>query len=114
MSNITSGTLDSFSGKFSISDHSLISEVLTEYLIEVFYNKIDSKWVNNRQHILSHIPLEQINEELNGVWEGPGSVAKVKQLTRNSRDARLGMIDDDTALKGYVTPTVDDELTQED
>lgn len=107
------GTLDTFSGTFNISDHSLISEVLQEYLFEKFYDRIDSKWLG-RGHTLSSIPLDEINAELNSVWEGPGSVAKIRNLTKRSRKARLSDIVEDTALKGYKTPTVDDELEQED
>jgi len=107
------GTLDNFAGTFNISDHSLIAETLQEYLFEKFYDRIESKWIG-RGHTLSAISLDEINEELNSVWEGPGSVAKLKEFVKNSRNERLGKVTDDTALKGYKTPTVDDELTQED
>lgn len=112
MSNFT-GTLDTFSGTFNISNHSLIAEPLAEYLFEKFYDRIDSKWVG-RGHTLSSIPLDEINAELNSVWEGPGSVAKLREYVKTSRGIRLGKITDDSALKGYQTPTVDDELDKED
>jgi len=112
MSNL--GTLDTFSGTFKISDHSLISEVLVEYLFEKFYDRIDSKWLG-RTNILSTISLEDINAELNAVWEGPGSVAKIKNLTKMSRDFRRdGLEGASSPLDNYKTPTVDDDLTQED
>lgn len=111
MSN--TGTLDTFSGTFNISDHSLIAQPLQEYLFEKFYDRIESKWVT-KGHTLSNIPLDEINAELNSVWEGPGSVAKLREYVKISRGIRLGNITDDSALKGYQTPTVDDELEQED
>lgn len=111
MSN--TGTLDNFAGTFNISDHSLISQTLQEYLFEKFYDRIESKWVS-KGHTLSNIPLDEINAALNSIWEGPGSVAKLKEFVKNSRNERLGNVIDNTSLKGYKTPTVDDELTQED
>jgi len=107
------GTLDSFSGTFNISDHSLISQVLQEYLFEYFYDRIESKWIG-KGCTLSNISLDEINQELNRVWEGPGSVEKLRNFTKSSRELRLGNIVDDSALKGYKTPTVDDTLEQED
>lgn len=107
------GTLDNFTGTFNISDHSRISQVLQEYLFEYFYDRIESKWLG-RGNTLSNIPLDDINQELNRVWEGPGSVEKLRTFTKTSRELRLGNIVDDSALKGYKTPTVDDELVQEE
>lgn len=111
MSNqVKSNNLDSFSGTFAISNHNLISEVLVEYLFEVFYNQIDSKWIGNRQHILAPISLEEINNALNEIWDGPGSVAKIKTIIKASRNERIGEITDDTTLKNYVVPTINDDL----
>ncbi len=108
------GTLDTFAGTFNISDHSRLSEVLVEYLYEKFYSRIDNKWIS-RTHILSAISLEEINTELNEVWEGPGSIAKLKRYTHNSRAARLINYEGEkSALGNYKVPTVDDQLTKED
>lgn len=111
MSN--TGTLDNFAGTFNISDHSLISQTLQEYLFEKFYDRIESKWVT-KGHTLSNIPLDEINAELNTVWDGPGSLTKIRELIRYSRAKRLSGVIDDSTLKGYKIPTVDDQLQQED
>jgi len=114
MSNPGAATLDRFAGTFQISDHSRLSEVLVEYLFERFYSRIDNKWIS-RSHILSDISLEEINTELNEVWEGPGSVAKLKRYIQNSRGDRLSEIaGEKSALGNYKVPTVDDQLTKED
>jgi len=112
MSN--TGTLDTFAGTFNISDHSRLSEVLVEYLFEKFYSRIDNKWIS-RTHILSAISLEEINTELNEVWEGPGSIAKLKRYTQNSRAARLVNYEGEkSALGNYKVPTMNDKMTKED
>ena len=114
MSNPGAATLDQFAGTFQISDHSKLSEILVEYLFERFYSKIDNKWIS-RSHILSDISLEEINTELNEVWEWPGSVAKLKRYIQSSRADRLGeIVGEKSVLGNYKVPTVDDHLTKEE
>ena len=104
-------TLDEFAGTFAISDHHRIPEVLVEYLSEVFDKKLENKWIASR-HQLSNIDLDTINEELNAVWEGPGSIAKIKAYTLESRAARLGqMIETQPKNKKATSvPTLDSNL----
>lgn len=116
MSNsIVPHSLNSFSGTFAISDHSKIHETLNEYLYEVFYDRVENKWLGGKRHPLAHISLDEINAALNEIWEGPGSVAKVQEYTKTSRELRrAGMIENTSVLSGYRVPTIEDELEQED
>jgi hypothetical protein len=62
-------TLNSFNGTFAIESHKGIPEQLQGYL---------------QRHFgvirLSRIKIEAINEALNEVWEGPGSLKKIFEL----------------------------------
>jgi len=98
-------TVNGFNGTWAISDHSLIPSSLNDFIAETFYGYIR----------LTRIPLEDINNALNEVWEGPGSMAKIVKLTYEKRQARQATIDDGKdPLKGYDTPTVDSQLTAVD
>jgi hypothetical protein len=105
-------TLDEFAGTFAISDHDRIPEVLVEYLIERFYAKVDNKWLATRKHILSNISLEDINQALNEVWQGPGSLDTVRAYIAETRGARLSEIVDSqpTNKKAVAVPTLDSDL----
>lgn len=59
-----------FAGTWAISDHTRIPEQVIEYL----QYKFETAKVRR-------IPLDKINKALNEVWEGPGSLTKVFQLT---------------------------------
>ena len=109
-------TLDKFEGTFAIPDHNRIPEVLVEYLTEYFYDKIDSKWLSTRKHQLSNISMETINEALNAVWEGPGSVDTIRTYIAQSRGARLAaMIESQPKDKTPVpVSTVDSNLKVQD
>lgn len=96
------GSVNGFSGTWAISDHSLIPSALQDYIAETFYGYTR----------LTRIPLEDINNALNEVWEGPGSMAKITELVYEKRQARQeGRDDEKDPLKGYDTPTVDSQLT---
>jgi hypothetical protein len=109
-------TLEKFEGTFAISDHNRIPEVLVEYLTERFYDKVDNKWVANRKHQLGNISMETINEALNEVWEGPGSVDTIRAYIAESRGARLSsMIESQPKAKTPVpVSTVDSNLKVQD
>lgn len=70
--------LDNFNGTWQISDHALVPTAVRNYLVELFTKK----------ERFSQIPLEDINQALNSVWEGPGSMAKLILLTEQMRQAR--------------------------
>ena len=83
------GTLNGFKGTFAFSDHLLIPQGITEFLLEHFHKKCfkgSNTWKKN--HIQA-IELEEINELMNEIWEGPGSMNKIATLTNEMRIQRL-------------------------
>ena len=62
--------LNNFDGTFQISDHTRIAEELIPFLM-----------VNFKTAKIRRIPLEDINNLLNEVWEGPGSMEKILRMT---------------------------------
>lgn len=71
--------VNGFKGTWAISDHNLIPESVVNYIMECF-PKVER---------LKRIPLEDINQVLNEVWEGPGSLDKVRALAGQMRYRRL-------------------------
>jgi len=58
-----------FKGTWNFSSHELIPEVFQGFLQRYF-----------GQYKIRRIPLEKINDILNEIWEGPGSLKKVFEL----------------------------------
>jgi hypothetical protein len=79
--------LNGFAGTWALSDHSLIPQPLYDFIIERFY-KIGGKDVMR----VRQVPLEDINAALNEAWEGPGSMAKICELTDQMVSARLNPV----------------------
>ena len=82
-------TINGFKGTFAFSDHLLIPQGITEFLLEHFHKKCfkgSNTWKKN--HIQA-IELEEINELMNEIWEGPGSMNKIATLTNEMRIQRL-------------------------
>lgn len=102
----TPGTLNSFAGTFNFSDHQVIPSPLL--------NLISERWPEAVR--LTRIELDDINDFLNSIWEGPGSMSKVVRLTHELRNTRKAgkTVDLNSLFKGYVTPTVDSDLTVEE
>jgi hypothetical protein len=75
-----------FAGTWAISDHTRIPEQVVEYL--------QYKFQVSR---LRRVPLEDINQALNEVWEGPGSLSKVfllaEELRKTASDFKVGILD---------------------
>jgi|TARA_B110000858_G_C17706845_1_gene428635 hypothetical protein len=69
--------LNGFTGTFAFSDHSLIPEELTEFFLEYFYKKI--KEGRNKRHI-EQIDLGVLNDLINELWDGPGSMSKIVRM----------------------------------
>ena len=71
--------VNGFKGTWAIGDHELIPSSLRNFLCECF------------PHVerFKRIPLEDINRTLNDVWEGPGSLDKINQLTAELKAARI-------------------------
>ena len=96
-------TLNGFNGTWAFSDHNLIPEALRNFINESF-PKIEK---------FKRIPLEAINELMNDVWEGPGSMPKIQSLTnelRKARDSRDVSIKDNSEVK-TIDDYSDDEMT---
>ena len=100
--------VNGFKGTWAFSDHSLIPDVILEYLLESFRDRLGEF---HKGHVKS-IPLNEINDLLNSVWEGPGSVVKLVNLTYDMRSNRFSTISNDAKdpLKGYDTPTIESDL----
>lgn len=93
--------VNGFAGTWNITDHKLIPNELCNFLSESFYSYAR----------FTRIPLEDINNLLNEVWDGPGSMSKIIRLTHEKKQARQSLdLDTKDALKGYDTPTVDSNL----
>jgi hypothetical protein len=102
--------VNGFKGTWAFSDHSLIPDVILEFLLENFRDRLGEL---RKGHIKS-IPLNEINDLLNSVWEGPGSVVKLVNLTYDMRSNRFSTISNDAKdpLKGYITPTIESDLEE--
>ena len=100
--------VNGFKGTWAFSDHSLIPDVILEFLLETFRDRLGEL---RKGHVKS-IPLNEINDLLNSVWEGPGSVVKLVNLTYDMRSNRFSTISNDAKdpLKGYNTPTIESDL----
>ena len=100
--------LNGFQGTWAFSDYSLIPQPILEFLHE-YYNK---QLGDLRKNHIKTIKLNEINDLLNKVWDGPGSMPKIAAMTHDIRIARLSSNSDDTTdpLKGYDTPTIESNL----
>ena len=101
-------SINGFAGTFAFSDHSRIPEPHVEFLLEYFRKQLGE----TRKGHIKVIPLEDINEVMNEVWDGPGSVIKLVNLTYKLRAQRLSETPDDVknVLKGYDTPTYESDI----
>lgn len=93
-------TVNGFRGTWNISDHSLIPDNFNNFLSEYFY----------QYPKINKVPLDKINAVLNEVWEGPGSMVKIAQLTQDLRENRKveRPISSSKVIKDEVR-TIDDE-----
>ncbi len=100
--------LNGFNGTWAFSDHRKIPEALLEFLLEHFYKRLGE----TRKHHIKSIELDEINELLNDIWDGPGSMSKIDRITLDMRMSRLDIVIDSEKdpLKGYDTPTVESNL----
>ena len=100
--------LNGFQGTFAYSDHSLIPQPILEFLHEYYHKKLGDL----RKNHIKTIDLNEINDLLNEVWDGPGSMPKLVSMTHDMRLARLDVVSDDAKdpLKGYDTPTIESNL----
>ena len=90
-------TVNGFEGEFAFSDHNLVPECLRDFLVESF----------PKRDAFRKIPLDDINGLLNAVWQGPGSVSKLKmyrtQLEETNRlGAPVAPVTEDTAVEEFI------------
>jgi len=75
-----------FNGTFAFSAHDKIPEVFHGFIQRHFGS-----------YKIRRVPLEQINEVLNELWEGPGSLEKIFKLERelynNGKDVKFTAAD---------------------
>jgi hypothetical protein len=69
-------SVNGFRGTWNFSDHTLIPETLYGFLTRHF-----------GQAKLRRIPLDKINQVMNELWEGPGSLEKLFRLELEMRQA---------------------------
>ena len=67
-------SVSGFNGVWQFTSHDNIPEVLKGFIQRYF-----------GQYRISRIPLESINEIMNDIWEGPGSLEKVFRLEEDMR-----------------------------
>ena len=98
--------VNGFKGTWNFSDHTLIPDVLRNFI-----------WENFPKHErFRRIPLDEINALMNDVWEGPGSMNKIEQLYQEMRAARLGR--EDKGVKVFTETELpleeDQDLVEDD
>ena len=81
------GTLNGFKGTFAFSEHSRIPQGIVEFLLEHFHKKCFKTANSWKKNHIEAIPLDEINELMNELWDGPGSMIKIARLTNEMRIA---------------------------
>jgi hypothetical protein len=71
-------TLNGFNGTWSFEDHASVPQSLQDFVLESFHP----------EEKFRRIPVESINELMNRVWEGPGSMPKIMGLLHEMRVER--------------------------
>jgi len=98
-------TLNGFAGTWNFSDHRLVAGPLIDFITEVY---------DGQQTKFHRIPLEKVNEIMNDVWEGPGSMGKLARLYNQLRKDRFE-IREDTEKKDskWESKTIDQYSDEE-
>lgn len=89
--------LNGFNGTWNFRDHNLIPGELKNFIMESFHPEEKFK----------RIPLDAINELMNDVWEGPGSMVKIQKLYQEKFAARRAPKKEELISKEPVR-TIDD------
>lgn len=87
--------------QFAFTDTELVPELFRNFAVEYF----------NLERF-RRVDLDKLNATLNELWDGPGSAAKISDMTWDIRIARREGSESTDALKGYDTPTIDSELSE--
>tara|TARA_Y100000389_G_C17427644_1_gene500554 strand:- start:334 stop:687 length:354 start_codon:yes stop_codon:yes gene_type:complete len=89
-------TINGFAGTFAFSDHRRIPEGIVEFLLEYYHSRCFRKTAISRyRHHIDAIELDEINELLNEIWDGPGSMTKLAHMTNEMRISRLWSPEDE-------------------
>lgn len=98
--------INGFAGVFEFESHQSIPSALRNVLEERFHTATR----------FTKVELDDINEFLNSIWDGPGSMTKIIDITHELRSVRKSgkTVDVERLFKGYVTPTVDSDLQAQD
>jgi len=89
--------VNGFDGEFAFSDHNLVPECLRDFLMESF----------PKRDAFRKIPLDDINGLMNAVWQGPGSMARIKMYTAQLQeiarlDAPVSPVTEDTTVAEFI------------
>jgi hypothetical protein len=100
--------LNGFKGTWAFTDYSLIPEPILEFLNEYYRDRLGEFRKNN----VKVVSLTEINDLMNSVWEGPGSMSKLINMMYEIRQARFETVTVDTSelFKGYEIPTIESNL----
>mgnify|MGYP005634152163 FL=1 len=82
-------TINGFNGTFAFSEHSRIPQGIVEFLLEHFHKKCFKTAHSWKKDHIEAVELDEINELMNEIWDGPGSMNKLATLTNEMRIARL-------------------------
>lgn len=91
-------SVNGFRGTWQFSDHSLIPDTLFGFITRHF-----------AQGKLRRIPLDRINQLMNEVWEGPGSLEKLFRLEWDMRQSGRLIKFDALDIKDFKKIEDDDE-----
>ena len=85
--------------EFAFTDTDTVPELFRNFAVEYFGLE---RW--------RRVDLDKLNATLNELWSGPGSAARISDITWDLRIARREGLESSDALKGYETPTIDSDL----
>lgn len=91
-------SVNGFRGTWQFSDHTLIPDTLFGFITRHF-----------AQGKLRRIPLDRINQLMNEVWEGPGSLEKLFRLEWDMRQSGRLIKFDALDIKDFKKIEDDDE-----
>lgn len=93
-------TLNGFAGTWNFSDHRYIPQPILAFLEEYYFGVAR----------LQRVPIEEINELMNQVWQGPGSMPMLVERTYELANLRRqsSTVDSEAVLKDIAVRTIDE------
>lgn len=96
--------LNGFNGTWAFTDHRKVPGGLRDFIMECFPKLMR----------FSRVDIEKVNELMNDVWEGPGSMSKIARLHNEMRAERQRDPDEEPVKKDKTpVPTIDDYSDEE-